>query len=192
MNSRSIHPENWSRYLACVIIALAGIILSPTARAVTPAPDGGYPNRNTAEGTDALFSWPTTTSDGENTAIGFDALHQDNNGTNNTATGSFALFNNTSGSFNTAIGFEALQSNTTPYNNTAIVLQRSAPIPPAAKTPLAVPLRFLLTQPATTTPPPVSLLSKTVRRITTPLRDSRHSLPTPAAAKIPPWVLRLF
>ena len=118
MNNRSNHTLN-SKYLACVAIALASITW-PQAEAVTPAPDGGYPNRNTAEGTDALFSWPSTTSDGENTAIGFDALLQDNSGTNNTATGSFALFSNTSGSFNTAIGFEALQSNTTPYNNTAV------------------------------------------------------------------------
>ena len=33
--------------------------LSPTARAVTPAPDGGYPNNNTAEGDNALFSLTT-------------------------------------------------------------------------------------------------------------------------------------
>src|SRR5438477_1225506 len=118
MNNRSNHTLN-SKYLACVAIALASITW-PQAEAVTPAPDRGYPNRNTAEGTDALFSWPSTTSDGENTAIGFDALLQDNSGTNNTATGSFALFSNTSGSFNTAIGFEGLQSNTTPYNNTAV------------------------------------------------------------------------
>ena len=30
-----------------------------TARAVVPPPDGGYPNGNTAEGEDALFSLTT-------------------------------------------------------------------------------------------------------------------------------------
>src|SRR5947199_9010393 len=114
----SISRSALRRSFPVVLLALvlASFALPQTGPAVTPAPDGGYPNRNTAEGTDALFSWPTTTSDGENTAIGFDALHQDNNGTNNTATDSFALFNNRSGSFNTAIGFQALQSTTTPYN----------------------------------------------------------------------------
>lgn len=33
--------------------------VSPTARAVIPAPDGGYPNQNTAKGEDALFSLTT-------------------------------------------------------------------------------------------------------------------------------------
>jgi hypothetical protein len=44
--------------LALVIsLALACVWLSPVARAVKPPPDGGYPNENTAEGEDALFSW---------------------------------------------------------------------------------------------------------------------------------------
>ena len=45
--------------LKCVILiplVLVCLALSPTARAVTPAPDGGYPGHNTAEGTDALFN----------------------------------------------------------------------------------------------------------------------------------------
>src|SRR5438105_7653788 len=73
---------------------VAWFVCSPMARAVTPAPDGGYPNHNTAEGQDALFSWPNTTLDGENTAIGFEALYNDNDGTNNTAAGSGALYSN--------------------------------------------------------------------------------------------------
>jgi len=36
--------------------ALAFLTLSPTARAVDPPPDGGYPNQNTAEGEDAVLS----------------------------------------------------------------------------------------------------------------------------------------
>jgi len=45
--------------------------LSPTLRAVSPAPDGAYPNGNTAEGDSALFS---LTSGVDNTAIGAGAL----------------------------------------------------------------------------------------------------------------------
>lgn len=48
---------------------LACFALSPTARAVDPPPDGGYPGDNTAEGTDALFS---LTGGTENTALGAD------------------------------------------------------------------------------------------------------------------------
>src|SRR5437870_4139158 len=53
-------------------LALAWLALAPTARAVDPPPDGGYPNFNTAEGEDALFSLTTGIS---NTAIGFEALY---------------------------------------------------------------------------------------------------------------------
>src|SRR5437773_11101652 len=64
-------------------LALAWFALSPTARAVLPAPDGGYPNANTAEGTDALFS--LTTGYG-NTANGIQALYFNTTGNDNTAT----------------------------------------------------------------------------------------------------------
>src|SRR5207248_6760974 len=45
--------------------------LSPAVRAVSPAPDGGYPDFNTAEGDDALFSLTTGVG---NAAIGTEAL----------------------------------------------------------------------------------------------------------------------
>ena len=61
-------------------VALACFALSPTALAVTPPPDGGYPNQNTAEGDDALFS-PATGAD--NTAMGFDALYSNTTGSDN-------------------------------------------------------------------------------------------------------------
>jgi Chaperone of endosialidase len=90
--------------------------LSPAARAVSPAPDGGYPGANTAEGEDALFS---LTIGDINTATGFHALHSNTEGNFNTATGGNALFSNTTGSGNTANGLEALFSNTTGVRNTA-------------------------------------------------------------------------
>jgi hypothetical protein len=45
-------------------IALAWLALSPAARAVTPAPDGGYPGENTAEGEDALNSLTSSFTSG--------------------------------------------------------------------------------------------------------------------------------
>ena len=96
-------------------ILFAWCAVSP-ARAVTPAPDGGYPNNNTAEGTDALLRL-TTGSD--NTAIGFDALYSNTTGLFNTASGYFALRANTTGPNNTATGFYALMSNTGGGDNTA-------------------------------------------------------------------------
>ncbi len=90
--------------------------LSPVVRAVVPAPDGGYPGFNTAEGTNALFS---LTSGVANTAIGFDALFRNTTGPNNTAIGFEALFHNTTGFENAATGWRALFANTTGFHNTA-------------------------------------------------------------------------
>ena len=90
--------------------------LSAKILAVVPAPDGGYPGNNTAEGTNALFS---LTSGIDNTALGFEALFRNTTADFNTAEGFGALFNNTSGTQNTAIGVNALISNTTGSFNTA-------------------------------------------------------------------------
>jgi trimeric autotransporter adhesin len=137
--------------LALLLIPLmfACFAFSPTAHAVSPAPDGGYPGGNTAEGQNALFS---LTSGGFNTAVGFfslrsnvagqfntaigagtllastadentatgaGALLSNTSGSDNTANGAFALFSNTGGSFNTANGDSALYSNTGGAQNTA-------------------------------------------------------------------------
>ncbi len=99
-----------------ISLALALFALSPLALAVIPAPDGGYPNPDTAEADNALFS---LTTGQDNTAIGFQALFKDTTGHNNTAIGAGALFNNTTGSNNTATGLDALAANTTASNNTA-------------------------------------------------------------------------
>ena len=86
------------------------------ARAVSPAPDGGYAGNNTAEGTSALFS---LTSGADNTAIGFQALFHNTSGNYNSGEGFRALFSNTTGVLNTATGVQALNSNTIGAQNTA-------------------------------------------------------------------------
>jgi hypothetical protein len=121
---------------------LAGFGLLPKANAVVPAPDGGYPGFNTAEGQNALFSLTTgqgntavgwlslraltqgsfNTAIGagtllantadQNTATGAGTLLSNTTGLGNTANGAFALFSNTTGGSNTAIGWAALRANT--------------------------------------------------------------------------------
>src|SRR5438309_1298992 len=99
-----------------VLLALGLFAFSPAVRAVDPPPDGGYPNQNTAEGDNALFS---LTTGALNTATGFQALLNNTAGNSNTATGSYALWRNTTGVGNTATGEEALRFNTTGFSNTA-------------------------------------------------------------------------
>ena len=45
--------------LLLIPLVLVCFAFSPTARAVDPTPDGGYPNRNTPEGDGALQSLTT-------------------------------------------------------------------------------------------------------------------------------------
>jgi len=82
-----------------VALACFGLLAATQAQLPPPAPDGGYPGVNTAEGTGALFNRTT--------------------GINNTATGNGALFNDTTGSFNTAIGVSALHENNGNSNTAA-------------------------------------------------------------------------
>jgi Chaperone of endosialidase len=114
--SNSINHLPSRRLLILISLVLACAFL-PRTGAVTPAPDGGYPGFNTAEGDNALQNLTSGTS---NTAIGFDALFSNITGSNNTATGIGALGSNTTGSDNTANGFGALLLNTTGPNNTAV------------------------------------------------------------------------
>src|SRR6266481_5538130 len=97
-----------------ILIALFGLALSPM-QAVSPAPDGGYLNANTAEGNFALQNLTTGSS---NTGLGNGALFSDTTGSENTATGRGALFRNTTGFQNVAAGFAALFSNSTGFHNT--------------------------------------------------------------------------
>jgi hypothetical protein len=127
-------------YQGFVLFVLASFALLPKVQAVVPAPDGGYPGGNTAEGQAALLSlttgayntavgWYSLGSDmaGQfNTAVGAAALFLNIGdptsgvGINNTATGAGALLSNTTGDFNTADGAFALADNTTGSGNTAI------------------------------------------------------------------------
>jgi hypothetical protein len=117
------------------LVALVCFGLLPTMQAVSPAPEGGYPGGNTAEGQNALFSLTTGLY---NTAIGHEALYSNANGLYNTATGFAALYSNTYRFYNTATGAYALFHNTDGGDNTAPAFMRS-----------------FTTQRATTTQPPV-------------------------------------
>src|SRR6266481_146876 len=108
--------KTWlATYLAVVGVSLACFTgFASKAFGVSPPPDGGYPNKNTAEGQDALFG---LTNGNANTANGFAALKANTNGDRNTANGGEALGSNTMGDNNTADGFQALANNTTGSSN---------------------------------------------------------------------------
>jgi len=83
------------------------LILLSIAQAVNPPPGGGYPGRNTAAGTNALFR---LTDGGDNTALGTGTLQNDTGGRSNTAVGTGALDGNRRGNQNTGTGVLALES----------------------------------------------------------------------------------
>jgi Chaperone of endosialidase len=98
-----------------ILPVLGFLALSPIALAVVPAPDGGYPGNNTAEGQNALLSLTTGSF---NTAVGSFSLKSDVTGGGNTAVGAATLLANIADQ-NTATGLAALLSNTTGDQNTA-------------------------------------------------------------------------
>src|SRR5262252_10452942 len=101
--------------ITIISLIVASIALLPKAHALSPAPDGGYPGGNTAEGQSALFSLTT----GEfNTAVGLLSITSTATGNFNTGVGAGTLFLNTADSI-TATGAGALLSNTTGAVNTA-------------------------------------------------------------------------
>jgi hypothetical protein len=112
----TILRSRFTLILVALTLGAFAFASAPTAFGVVPAPDGSYPNGNTAEGGNALLDLTTGES---NTAIGLDTLSSDTTGSNNTATGFAVLLNNTTSSNNTGNGFQALEFNMTGSNNTA-------------------------------------------------------------------------
>jgi hypothetical protein len=100
---------------SAIVLGFVLLGILPKAQAVSPAPDGGYPGGNTAEGQAALLS---LTTGGFNTAVGFLSLRSNTTNSFNTAVGAGALLANTADE-NTATGAGALLSNTTGLQNTA-------------------------------------------------------------------------
>jgi hypothetical protein len=123
-----------------ITLTLICLALSPNLYAVLPAPDGGYPGFNTAEGTNALKNLTTGVGD---TAVGWYSLFSNTDGSfntgvgaatlvlnvgdqstgdgvDNTAVGAAALFLNISGSDNTAVGTATLVNNSTGDSNSAL------------------------------------------------------------------------
>jgi len=117
-------PMTKFMYFGFASLALACFMLSQTARAVVPPPDGGYPGFNTAGGSNALKNLTTGVA---NAAVGWYSLFSNTDGSFNTALGTGTLlFNlgeqgqgNGEGSQNTAVGAAALLFNGTGYANSA-------------------------------------------------------------------------
>jgi hypothetical protein len=137
------HPKEnaiKSTNIRIIAVALTCFGLASLAQAVVPAPDGGYPGFNTAEGQRALLNLTTGVA---NTAVGWSSLSSNTDGSfntgigtgtllfnvgnqstgegvRNTATGAGALLSNSLGFQNTANGAFALFNNTEGVHNTAI------------------------------------------------------------------------
>jgi hypothetical protein len=102
-------------FTTIVLFALGTLALASRADAVVPAPDGGYPGFNTAEGQNALKNLATGSA---NTGIGWYSLFSATTASFNTGLGAGALALNTADE-NTAIGTAALLFNTA-SGNTAV------------------------------------------------------------------------
>src|SRR5436190_450396 len=113
---RATLPFHWALFV--ILALLVCFELLPTARGVLPPPppEGGYPDGNTAAGTQTLLD---LTTGQDNTALGFRALAENTEGNLNTVVGSAALKQNRIGSRNTATGFRALAQDRFGNNNTA-------------------------------------------------------------------------
>jgi hypothetical protein len=103
--------------LVVIPLVLASFALLPSMQAVSPAPDGAYPNGNTAEGNNALLS---LTTGAWNTAIGANALYSNTTGSRNNAVGVSALLNHKTNNYNNAVGSLALEKDTSGNANNAL------------------------------------------------------------------------
>jgi hypothetical protein len=72
LSTNCIHRLLGRSVLLLVSLLIAYFAISPMAQAVVPPPDGGYPNFNTAEGQNALFS--LTTGAANTAMVGFRSL----------------------------------------------------------------------------------------------------------------------
>jgi hypothetical protein len=104
----SINHVPLRRGVLLIVMMLASFTLSQMALAVSPAPGGGYPGLNTAEGV-------SLTTGTDNTANGYTALFSNTTGNTNAASGLNALVSN-NGSLNIAVGFGTGQNLTTGDN----------------------------------------------------------------------------
>ena len=108
-----------------IALALACFALRPAPNAfgVVPAPEGGYPGFNTAQGEKALLDLTTGVG---NTAVGWYSLFSNTDGSFNTGVGAGTLLFNVGdqstgeGVNNTALGGAALLFNTTGHENTGV------------------------------------------------------------------------
>ena len=142
--------ENQTITLKVNLLAVGCFAFLPQMQALTPPPDGCYPNFTTAEGCNALsnltsgagntgLGWYalfgtstggfntgvgagtlTLNNSDSNTAVGTAALLLNTAGLENSALGTAALVNNDNGDSNTAVGAFALQTNTNGGGNTAV------------------------------------------------------------------------
>jgi hypothetical protein len=130
-----------------VILTLVSLCFLAEAQAVSPPPDGGYPNGNTAEGDNTLLS---LSSGFYNTAIGLDSLLSITAGNFCTGVGAGTLLLNI-GNENTATGAGALLSNTTAGGNTAMERSLSLTTPLESRTRRSATARSLTTSGAKAT-----------------------------------------
>src|SRR5437016_188531 len=109
--------KNRSNILLAILPVLACVTVLPGARAVTPPPDGCYPNFTTAEGCAALT---TNTIGDNNVALGTLTLSSNTSGTDNTAIGNLALQNSVNNSNHVVVGRLAGSGITSVDNNIII------------------------------------------------------------------------
>jgi hypothetical protein len=130
---KKLKMKKQKNILKAILPVLGCLTFLPQMQALSPPPDGCYPNFTTAEGCNALKSLTTgagntgvgwyalfgTSTGSFNTGIGDGALAL-NNEDSNTAVGTAALLLNTAGTENSALGTGAMVNNDTGINNTAV------------------------------------------------------------------------